>query len=125
MAFATDDRGNVIYRTTEMDIPVEEVQPGDLLFDIPVIFSEPHSDWIWSLTAETPGSESGITMLITKGNSVIIKRSVPLEENQCIDCGRLGVKYAAKRQCSACYQRKHREAARRNSSRPEQLRLLG
>lgn len=125
MAYATDRRGNVIYRTAEVEMPVQLVQAGDLLFDIPVVNSEPQSDWIWVIEAHTPTEDKGIRLLMTINEPVTVKRSLPLEENQCIDCGRQGVKYAARHQCNACYQRQHRQEAARKQQPPEQLRLIG
>lgn len=122
--YATDAQGNMIYRMTDLTMPVQLVQEGDLVFDIPVRHSEPHSDYIWCLDANTEDEQAGIRLLMTINMPVTVKRAVPLKENQCIECGREGVKYAARRQCNACYQREHRAARRASLRKPEQLRLI-
>lgn len=119
--YAVGPDGNVIHRLTEVTVPVQLVQEGDLLFDIPVRHSEPESDFIWLLDAFTDDEEAGIRLLITNNRPVSVKRWLPLEEGQCIDCGRKPVKYAARRQCSACYQREHRAARKQHT--PEQMAL--
>lgn len=125
MGYAKNRKGDVIYRTTEITVPVQEVKAGDLLFDIPVVYSEPQTDWIWMVDARDEENDKGIQLLMTKDEPVKVKRSLPLEENQCIDCGRQGVKYAARHQCNACYQRDHRQKTARSKQAPEQLRLIG
>lgn len=108
-------RNETLYRQTEMTVPVENVQAGDLLHGIPIRFSEPHNDFIWRLQAETDDEDSGIELLMTMGKPITVVRDVPLGPNQCISCGNEPVKYAAKRLCSRCYQRQHRETARKQS----------
>lgn len=112
----TDSQGNVIYRRTEVTTPVENVIVGDLLHNMPVRHSEPQSDFIWKVQAWDDNEENGIELLMTMGNPIEVTRMVPLEDNQCIECGKVPVKYAAKRLCSRCYQRQHRATAREQSS---------
>lgn len=106
--YATDKDGNTIHRLTTCTMPVQLVKQGDLLFDIPVRYSEPYSDYIWQLDAHTDDEEAGIRLQMTINRPVTVKRWLPLNEDQCIDCGREGIKYAARHQCSACYQRDQR-----------------
>lgn len=101
-----------LYRMEEMVVPVQTVQEGDLVFALAVVHSEPYSDYIWTLEANDAQNdqpaEAGLILRITTGHPITIQRKVPLRENQCIDCGRDGVKYAARHQCNACYQREYR-----------------
>lgn len=124
--YATDKDGNTIYRKTTVTMPVQLVQENDLLFEIPVRHSEPQSDYIWRLDAYTDDEEAGIMLQMTLNRPITVQRWLPLNENQCIDCGREGIKYAARHQCSACYQREQR-AKQPGSPRPtrgEQLTLV-
>lgn len=125
--YATDKDGNTIYRKTTLTMPVQLVKEDDLLFEIPVRHSEPHSDWIWSLDAFTDDEEAGIKLLMTINRPITVQRWLPLNEDQCIDCGREGIKYAARHQCSACYQRDQRAAkqpGKRSNVRGTQLTLV-
>lgn len=113
--YATDANGQTIYRLTPITTNVEAIQEGDLLFEIPIRVSEPQTDYIWRIQGWTEDDEQGIELLMTEHCPVLIERWLPLLENQCIDCGRMNVKYAARHQCSACYQREHRRTARKPS----------
>lgn len=106
--YATDKDGNTIYRKTTVTMPVQLVQEKDLLFEMPVRHSEPQSDFIWRLEAHTDDEEAGILLQMTINHPITVQRWLPLNEDQCIDCGREGIKYAARHQCSACYQREQR-----------------
>jgi len=123
--YARNPDGSTIYRLTDVTMPVQLVEQNDLLFDIPVKHSEPESDFIWRLDAYTDDEEAGIRLLMTINRPINVRRWMPLREDQCLSCGRDGVKYAAKHLCATCYQRQHRAARREQTRAPEQLRLLG
>lgn len=115
------ERGTGIMRTVTLSVPVEEVIEGDRLFGQRVYVSEPQSDYIWRVLAEAEDEEAGIELLVTTGKRVTVTREVPLGPDQCKECGRSPVKYAAKNLCSRCYQRQHRATARKQSQNDNEV----